>query len=267
MIDPQIHATLRARFNPDGSDLRKYQLYLLQMLKDFDKICKEIGVKYWLSSGTLIGAARHGGFIPWDDDIDVEMLKEDYDRLLKNFKETDKYVIQSHHNDRYFFQPFAKFRDKKSVFVETLECSKFYAYNGVFIDILKMNFMRRSVSKKVFSVIDYLARPLNHDGRLPAFLTWTSKTLINVVFKLIPHIDKYYSKRGNLEFGHEYGSYFHNMKRDYTKLFPLRTVKFEDYEFPAPNDIDGYLTATYGNWKELPDLEKTHRHLVNVKYF
>lgn len=82
MIDPKLQAELRAKFNPDGSKLRNYQLYLLQMLKDFDTICNELGVKYWLSSGTLIGAARHGGFIPWDDDIDVEMTKDDYGPLL-----------------------------------------------------------------------------------------------------------------------------------------------------------------------------------------
>ena len=56
MIDPKLQAELRAKFNPDGSKLRNYQLYLLQMLKDFDTICNELGVKYWLSSGTLIGA-------------------------------------------------------------------------------------------------------------------------------------------------------------------------------------------------------------------
>lgn len=101
MIDSKLQEELRARFNPDGSELRTYQLYLLDMLKDFDQICKNLGLKYWLSSGTLIGAARHGGFIPWDDDIDVEMLKEDYEKLLATFKETDKYIIQSHKNDPY----------------------------------------------------------------------------------------------------------------------------------------------------------------------
>ena len=81
MIDPKLQAELRARFNPDGSDLREAQLRMLGLLKFLDDICKKNGLEYWLDSGTLIGAARHGGFIPWDDDVDVCMMKKDADKL------------------------------------------------------------------------------------------------------------------------------------------------------------------------------------------
>lgn len=266
MIDSKLQAELRAKYNPDGSDLRKYQLYLLQMLKDFDKICKDIGVKYWLSSGTLIGAARHGGFIPWDDDIDVEMLKEDYEKLMRNFKETEKYAIQSHNNDKYYFQPFAKFRDKQSIFVENQECQKWYKFNGIFIDILKMNWTNRKVSKRLYYTIEFLCKPLKYRRQLPFFMIWTSKILINALFKLIPYIDKFYSNKNGLVFGHEYGSYFYDKNRDYTKLFPLKRAKFENFDFPVPNDMNGYLTATYGNWEEFPDFESLHTHMVDVTY-
>ncbi|MDE6121888.1 MAG: LicD family protein, partial [Duncaniella dubosii] len=67
MIDPLIQQELRSRFNPDGSPLRSHQLLMLDMLKKIDRICAENNIKYWLSSGTCIGALRHGGFIPWDD--------------------------------------------------------------------------------------------------------------------------------------------------------------------------------------------------------
>ena len=266
MIDPKLQAELRAKFNPDGSEFRKYQLYLLQMLKDFDKICKEIGVKYWLSSGTLIGAARHGGFIPWDDDIDVEMLKEDYEKLMKTFKETEKYVIHSHDNDKAYIQPFAKFRDKQSIMIENQEIQKYYKFNGIFIDILKMNWTKRNVSKRLYYTIELLSKPLKYRRKLPFFMIWTSKVLISAVFKLIPYIDKYYSNKKGLVFGHEYGSYFYDKNRDYTKLFPLKTAKFENYDFPVPNDMHGYLTATYGNWEDFPDLENLHTHLIDVTY-
>ena len=74
---------LRARFNPDGSLLRRQQLRMLDILLEVDKICKKHDIRYWLSSGTLIGAMRHDGFIPWDDDLDIEMLRSDYVRLMK----------------------------------------------------------------------------------------------------------------------------------------------------------------------------------------
>ena len=267
MIDPKLQAELRAKFNPDGSKLRNYQLYLLQMLKDFDTICNELGVKYWLSSGTLIGAARHGGFIPWDDDIDIEMTKDDYEKLLNSFQETDKYAIQSHENDKYFFQTFAKFRDKKSRLYENQPAQQYYQYNGIFIDILKMNFTNKAISKQLFRLIEFFSLPLKTRKKVPKFITFISKEFINLIFKLIPHIDKFYAKRNNLEFGHDYGSYFYNKKRDYNKLFPLKTAKFEDYSFPVPNDMYGYLSATYGNWMKFPDFDNLHIHLVDVEYF
>lgn len=74
MIANDIQSSLRERFNPDGSDLRRYQMRLLEILLFIDSVCRKHGINYWLSSGTCLGAVRHGGFIPWDDDIDVEML-------------------------------------------------------------------------------------------------------------------------------------------------------------------------------------------------
>ena len=68
---------LRARFNPEGSLLWKHQQRMVELLLAFDAICKRHHIRYWLIGGTLIGAARHQGFIPWDDDMDVQMLRED----------------------------------------------------------------------------------------------------------------------------------------------------------------------------------------------
>lgn len=78
-----MDSELRKRFNPDGSLLRRQQLRMLELLEVIDVICRKHQIPYWLSSGTLIGAARHKGFIPWDDDLDIEMLRSDYLRLLK----------------------------------------------------------------------------------------------------------------------------------------------------------------------------------------
>ena len=74
MIDEATHKALRAAYNPDGSDLRRHQLVMLDMLIWLDRLCVRHAIPYWLSSGTLLGAVRHGGFIPWDDDVDIELM-------------------------------------------------------------------------------------------------------------------------------------------------------------------------------------------------
>ena len=95
---------LRKRFNPDGSILRRQQMRMLELLGAVDKVCKKHNIPYWLSSGTLIGAARHQGFIPWDDDLDIEMLREDYLRLLKVLPQElpDNFVLQTHETDHNY---------------------------------------------------------------------------------------------------------------------------------------------------------------------
>ena len=100
-MDNNLKQELRERFNPDGSLLRRQQLRMLELLEAVDLVCKKYDIPYWLSSGTLIGAVRHQGFIPWDDDLDIEMLREDYLRLMKVLPEElpDKFVLQTHETD------------------------------------------------------------------------------------------------------------------------------------------------------------------------
>ena len=75
---------LHKKYNPDGSDLRRMQMRMLDMLKEVDRICKKYDIPYWLSGGTLLGSVRHGGFIPWDDDLDIELMEDDFQRFERS---------------------------------------------------------------------------------------------------------------------------------------------------------------------------------------
>ena len=99
MIDLKLQDELRVKYNPEGSELRALQMRLIEMLDFIDDLCKKNDIKYWLSSGTCLGAVRHGGFIPWDDDLDIEMMREDFLKFEKVFKETGKYALQTSSTD------------------------------------------------------------------------------------------------------------------------------------------------------------------------
>ena len=131
---------LRERFNPDGSTLRRQQLRMLELLDAVDTICKKHQIPYWLSSGTLIGAARHKGFIPWDDDLDIEMLRSDYLRLIKILPKElpDNFVLQTNDTDPNFISIYGKIRDKKSYLEETNSYDRIFKEKGIYIDIFPL---------------------------------------------------------------------------------------------------------------------------------
>ena len=110
MISSEQQAELRAKYNPDGSNLRRMQLHILEMLKYIDKVCRENNIKYWLSAGSCLGAVRHGGFIPWDDDVDIEMERKDYIKFYKilNSEQNDRYILHSYFNDKEYLYPLGK---------------------------------------------------------------------------------------------------------------------------------------------------------------
>ena len=137
MIDKKIHEALRKRFNPEGSELRNLQLRTVQMLEYFDKFCKGNNIKYWLGSGSCLGAIRHHGFIPWDDDLDIEMMSDDYKKLLslRDQFENEQIGIQDFITDKEYIAPHGKLRDKKSELKEIHNRDKYYKYKGAYIDI------------------------------------------------------------------------------------------------------------------------------------
>ena len=103
----------------DDVTLRKVQLELLAMLKDIDQVCSKYQIAYFLDSGTLLGAIRHQGFIPWDDDLDIGMLRSDYDRFsaIAQKELGDSYFWQTWKTESGYAYPFGKVRKRHTVYL------------------------------------------------------------------------------------------------------------------------------------------------------
>ena len=267
MIDSNLQAQLRLKFNPDGSDLRKMQLRMLDMLKYIDGICRENNIRYWLSSGTCLGAVRHGGFIPWDDDVDIEMEKKDFKKLKKVLKLSNcQYQLQDHSTDNEYLAPYAKLRDTKSILKETNTNDLNYKYHGLYIDIFCMSpssslFLFKVSSSLHHRIIYRLARIKNKILR--KILINTIYPLLNkVIYPLLSFISGINNKG---YYRHIHGSGF--VGRRYKEDFEdTMLVPFEDTKLPIPKGYDKYLKRLYGDYMTLPAIEDIHPHISKIDF-
>lgn len=266
MIDETVHNELRKKYNPDGSELRNFQLQLLDNLKYFNAICKENGIRYWLSSGTCLGAIRHGGFIPWDDDIDVEMLREDYLRFEKVFKGDKNFVLQTYKNDLYYTQPFPKLRSRNVIVEEGRGVvDQNYRYKGLFLDV----FIMESSPRVIASFCHFLVGTMRHLGykikkrnRATDAIFWLMKKL---VYGLIA-VSRLFCCFGDKSIlRHTLGTGLERKTRKKEYIFPLTNAQFEGMEVPVPGNYHGYLQRMFGDYMRIPDLDTIHTHHLRLK--
>lgn len=264
---------LRELYNPEGSELRRQQYRMLDMLSVLDKICKKYNLPYWLEGGTLLGAFRHGGFIPWDDDLDVQMLRSDYKKLMKVIKQelpTD-IVLQTYQTDKGFNRQMARLRDLNSHLVIANPYDHYeYDYQGIFIDIFPMeNIGIQKLSLFSCFLVRKIILPLNK--KIPTDSYGFKKKMFRFIFYVecliysIFRLIDFGSKRNTLSYtyGTEYG-----FKCKYDDIFPLSEVTFENRIFPAPRHTEQILKMYYGeNYMEIPSKEKRNVHSVKVIFY
>lgn len=250
-------------YNPEGSLLRERQKEMLAVLADFAKICQENGIRWWLCSGTLLGAARHKGFIPWDDDVDVSMLKKDYRKLLKVLRKMDseEYFYQCIQTDPDHVNPFGYFRKKKGRVISTNPREPYFRFHGIGIDVFYIEKSTR------FS--DHLAKFLYVNMQYPTKRI-KNRTLRHIAIKfvqflnfilLFPLVRLVGLVNPRQQYHYAYGSGFYEEPFYMKNIFPLTTIEFEGMTFPAPGDTDAHLTAMYGDWRKLPTEEQIRKAL------
>lgn len=261
MNDPDVHILA-------DSQLRRLQLVQLQLLLNFDKVCKKHNLTYWIGYGTVLGAVRHKGFIPWDDDIDVCMPMVDYKKFLKIAESElpeDVLVCYKHKGSPYN-KNFAKLMDRKTTLIEFLSYLGDGDFRGIYMDI--------------FPIVHYPAMPAKLSRLLCLAMChywWlanqpcqiTFKNLIkNCWYKMAYFMGRTFwfcwemlaKKSDNIEilpYDNGYGIRYHK-----DVIYPLCELEFEGHKFPAPHDPHVYLQTIYGDYMKLPPEEKRKPHAL-----
>lgn len=259
---------LRLRYNPDGSALRRTQLELLEILKVLDGICKEHNIEWWLSSGTLLGAARHQGFIPWDDDIDIVMLRKDFkrfDKIMRNYQ-SEEYVYHSMSTDIDYVYIFSKFRKRQGDAGEEHRRSKFYKYKGPFVDIFcieKTNYFAARASSIIYNNLQHLTSYVRWSWLRRPLILLVNLLCLGIIVPLLRLVGLI-NPSGEYHYTLGLGWGRHKFFMEHT--FPLGRAKFEGVEFPVPKDMDAYLRQVYGDWRKLPTDEQIRKAIHSPIY-
>lgn len=268
----------------EREQLKKVQGVLLDILKEVRRVCDENGIRYFLCCGTFLGAVRHQGFIPWDDDLDIGMLREDYERFCAVAPGAlgEGFCLQSWYTDENYGLPFAKVRMKNTLYQEAKRSR--YKENGFFIDIFPFDYAPEDAMER-----QAYMRKLNTLFRLKLMKAgarpWIERDRINWKKRLGYGVYQLWALLRNSE----------SLSREYDALAASRTdgslvcrqrgltwldcfdarlyrelasYPFEGEFFPGPGDFDAVLRVQFGDYMVLPpENEREDRHqIVRVEF-
>ncbi len=250
--------------------LKKLQNIELKILKEVDKVCTEYDINYYLGEGSLLGAVRHEGFIPWDDDIDILMMREDYEKFLKIAPSaiSKDYEIQHSSLIENYWSPFIKVRYLGESFFKQSHIAHLTNNNGPLIDIFPLDNVPKSDSfgqmLQAYTIKFYRGM-LSYKLKTRIPKKWKGyivKFCSNFVSVKSIHkkLNKTFIKYNNDENKYivNLASYYNYKKQTVPKEWygKPKIVKFENLCMPIPNKSHEILTSVYGDYMELPPVEK-----------
>lgn len=252
----------------------------IEILKEIDRVCNELNIHYFADFGTLLGAVRHKGFIPWDDDIDICMLREDYDIFIANAPKllSKEYVLQHFLVDPGTPTFHAKVRKNGTKFVEEY-LKNIPVHQGIFVDIFpydaisekpnEMKKYRRNIKLLmqlyVSKTVSVSTTEKNKSKRL--FNTVVRK-IINVLLFPVSKKRIYEKLNKEIQVFNNTGSTLIKCSVNYpqlkTDIFPLSKLEFEGFSIPVPRNWHEVLKKEYGDYMKLPPKEKQYSHAPSI---
>lgn len=257
----------------DKELLRAAQLRMLDILVEVDRICREENITYWLDAGTLLGAVRHGGFIPWDDDLDICIFRKDYKRFRKAAlaKLPENLAYQDWTTDPCHFEMSPRIRDLNSLFDQPeSRCQK---YRGLFLDVILVEPVPSMKAKQaVYYLYGRVTREIHNYGKAmykspvrraavkaAAYLLWlpamiaVSCARLSAALKKSDILSRYYS-------------HFMGPRRR-SQILPCREIEFEGRKFFAPADTDAYLRGQFGDYMTPPPESERLGHDCRIELY
>ena len=255
----ETDSSLNAEYNPEGSQLRKVQNRMFEMLCYLDEVFKTLNVEWRLGGGTALGAYRHKGFIPWDDDVDIVIWEKDVKRVKKYLMQHPhpQFKLQCRDTEKNFYKHWMVLRDLKSEYIIDSPMHNILKYRGLQIDIFSD---RTGVVPCLFKFAAKVSKRNNYRyaGKIkfiPDMIYYFQTYLLHPLFRLVSFL-----VGDNKVVAYSYGiEWYDPCPKE--SMVPFGKFEFKGRTFPCPKDMPVFLKLKYGeSYMELPPKETRNCH-------
>lgn len=261
--------------------VRSVQEKILYIMKHIDKLCRDNGIIYYIMGGTALGAVRHGGFIPWDDDLDIFMTPEQYNKFKSVFYKTEstEFILQEWRTDSKYLE-YAKVRMNGTTFIEEHFKDRKDMHHGIYVDIMILHKVpeKRMIQKLVYfeskfvtlyglSQRNWVPKSKSQALVLKSLKFLPCKLMVRIAYR---HIYKYDNRKNNFKYCYWITpAKFKNGLFDKTFFEKPVDINFEDTKLLGSEKIKEYLEYRYGDYMKLPSEEQrkaaVHAYIFDIE--